>query len=692
MDTAYRVTPLRRGDPERLGEYWLTGRLGSGGMGVVYLASDRDGNDVAIKLVHAALAHDPEFRGRFRSEVERARQVPSFCTAEVLDADLDHNPPYLVVEYVDGPSLGEVVEERGPLRAAALHSLAVGVATALTGIHGAGVIHRDLKPDNVLLAPGSPKVIDFGIARAFEATSQHTRTDQMVGTVAYMAPERFSSEPGTPLTAAADIFAWGCVVAYAGTGRTPFHGDSPPATAARILTQPPHLNGLPESLREIVALSLSKDPEERPTARELLDMLLGDQPSTRSSARQRTTVSSVPPVLQGPVVAQGSDGAYAADGATGQERSHGFGRFHGADPSHAADHSHGSERPYGSEHSFDSDRSYGSEHLFDSGRPYGSGRSYESDQTYGADRSSDPGRSYSSGQSDDSSRSHDPGLAQAGGRPRGHRMLAVLAVLLVLAGVATVAFVLKAHGPTTGPQTTSGTARGGEAAGAEQSPTEPDGGAPAPGSPPATTPADYENDGSGDDDRRSPVEPDNGEPIIQDPLSQPDQWLDSEIREQNANCFTRGVMRVARVDRGTYQCVGPDESIADDFGVEVSTALQSAGSCAAIWFHWDARRGGQVLRVCQDEMSIASDTPDDRQVLGRIRLKQRIALREPVRVHLVIREGEAQVFRGGAFAGVMQLPEDGPDKGQVLLGMSVEAVDTDPPYAVTFANVDIRSF
>src|SRR3954454_8320959 len=275
VDAADRVSPLHRDDFTTLGPYRLAGRLGAGGMGVVYLGLDAQDRYVAIKLVHARLAGDPEFRDRFRSEVERARQVPSFCTAEVLDADLDHTPPYLVVEYVDGPSLAQVVHERGPLSPSHLHSVAVGVATALTGIHGAGVIHRDLKPENVLLAPGSPKVIDFGIARAFEATSQHTRTDQMVGTVAYMAPERFSSRPGTDLTAAADIFAWGCVVGFAGTGRTPFQGDSPEATAARILTQPPYLDGLIEPLRGFIESATAKDPADRPTARELLDMLVG---------------------------------------------------------------------------------------------------------------------------------------------------------------------------------------------------------------------------------------------------------------------------------------------------------------------------------------------------------------------------------------------------------------------------------
>jgi predicted Ser/Thr protein kinase len=592
VDTASRVGALRRGDPERLGEYRLIGRLGAGGMGVVYLATDRDHHDVAIKLVHANLAHDPEFRARFRSEVERARQVPSFCTAEVLDADLDHNPPYLVVEYVDGPSLAEVVEDHGPLREAALHSLAVGVATALTGIHGAGVIHRDLKPDNVLLAPGSPKVIDFGIARAFEATSQHTRADQMVGTVAYMAPERFSSAPGTPLTGAADVFAWGCVVAYAGTGRTPFHGDSPPATAARILTQPPRLDGLPESLRELVAVSLAKDPAARPSARELLDLLLGDRPGPRVAARQRGTVAGPPPV-----VAEYRDSALLA--------------------------SRGS-----------------------SGSP----------------------------------------------RPRGHRLLAALALLLVVAGMATVALVLNAHGPTAVALPSGGSPRGGEAAGA-QLPAPRDGGAPAPESPPATTPADHaDGDAPGDETGRSPVEPGAGEPIIEDPLNRPGQWRDSEIRGPDASCLTRGVMRVTRADPGTYRCVGPQASIADDFGVEVSTELQSAGSCAAVWFHWDPRRGGQVLRVCQDEMSVAADGPGEHRVYGRIRLEQRIGLRRTTRIQLVVRDGEAQVFRAGGFVGAVPLPADGPDEGQVQLGLSAETAGTDPPYAVTYANVHIRSY
>ncbi|MFC3386931.1 serine/threonine-protein kinase [Couchioplanes azureus] len=588
MDIADRADPLRRGDPGWLGDYRLLGRLGAGGMGVVYLAEDRDDTLVAIKLIHSSLSHDPEFRHRFRSEVERARQVPSFCTAEVLDADLDHDPPYLVVEYVDGPSLADVVEERGPLRSAALHSLAVGVATALSGIHGAGVIHRDLKPDNVLLAPGSPKVIDFGIARAFEATSQHTRTDQMVGTVAYMAPERFSSAPGTALTAAADVFGWGCVVAYAGTGRTPFQGDSPTSTAGRILTQPPYLAGLPEPLRDIVALALAKEPGQRPSARELLDLLLGDRPVARPQARPQPAAAA-PPRPQ----AQDRRTLVAQDRRTlvAQDR-----RVLVAAPG--------------------------------GGAP-----------------------------------------PAPGGRTRGHTLLATLAVLLVLAGVGTVAFVLNAGARSRTPVVTSPAPDGGAGAGAQAS-ADPD--------PP---------------EESEPQEPTGGEPLIQDSLDRPGQWFDSQTRAGDARCVIRGGLRaeLAGAGAGAFQCLGPTGDVPDDAGIEVTATLLTAGSCAVVWFHWDDEAGGQALDVCEDEIAVAAETSSGRTVLDSARLEDRVPLREPTRVHLVVRAEAVQVFLGGEFAGELELPGDGPDTGQVRLGLSAEEPTAGPPYAVTFADVDIRS-
>jgi predicted Ser/Thr protein kinase len=301
--------PLRPGDPRRMGRYELLSRLGEGGMGTVYLARTPEGRRVAVKIIKSDLVDDPEFRQRFRSEVERAQQVPPFCTAEVLDADPDHERPYLVVEYVAGPNLAAVVAEQGPLTSSNLHGLAIGVATALTAIHGAGVIHRDLKPSNVLLSPGSPKVIDFGIARAVEGAASFTRADQMVGTVTYMAPERFDSARN--LSPAADIFAWGAVIAYAGTGRTPFAADMPHMVVVRILTMPPDLDGLTGPLRDLVERALAKDPADRPTARELLDLLLVTGPHRAGSA---AAVLNGQPALRDAV----ADARAADDGHAGE--------------------------------------------------------------------------------------------------------------------------------------------------------------------------------------------------------------------------------------------------------------------------------------------------------------------------------------------------------------------------------------
>ncbi len=269
--------------------YRVLRRLGEGGMGSVFLAESPEGQRVAVKVIHAHLLDREEFRERFRREVARAKTVPPFCTAEVIAADPDHDPPYLVIEYVDGPTLFEVLQEHGPLRGARLHSLAVGVATALTAIHGAGVIHRDLKPGNVLISAGSIKVIDFGIAREIGSnTGNLTTGSQVIGTVPYLSPERLGG--AKQITPAADVFAWAGVITFAATGRTPFTGETPADTAISILSDPPDLSGVPEELKGVVARALDKDPERRPTARELLDLLLHVAPTApRSAVPEETT-------------------------------------------------------------------------------------------------------------------------------------------------------------------------------------------------------------------------------------------------------------------------------------------------------------------------------------------------------------------------------------------------------------------
>ena len=264
---------LRPEDPRELGEYRLLSRLGRGGMGTVYLGEDRSGRRVAVKVINRELASEDAFRERFRREVTAARQVRRFCTAPVLDAELDRDPLYVVTEYIEGPSLERAVAERGPLPGSDLEGLAVGVATALAAIHAAGIVHRDLKPANVLLSSTGPRVIDFGIARALDAADGPTRTGQFVGTPNYLPPELLRGQDVTP---AADVFSWGCVVAYAGTGRAPFAGSSVPEIFYKVAHDPPMLEGLDPGLKDVVAAALEKDPQRRPSVQELLDRLVGN--------------------------------------------------------------------------------------------------------------------------------------------------------------------------------------------------------------------------------------------------------------------------------------------------------------------------------------------------------------------------------------------------------------------------------
>ncbi|SNR23852.1 Serine/threonine protein kinase [Actinomadura mexicana] len=264
---------LRPDDPGELGPYRLVGRLGRGGMGTVYLGEDRAGRRVAVKMINRELVGEGTFRERFRREVTAARQVRRFCTAPVMDAELDTDPLWVVTEYIEGPSLESAVAERGPLPGSDLEGLAVGVATALAAIHGAGIVHRDLKPANVLLSSTGPRVIDFGIARALDDPDGPTRTGQFVGTPNYLPPELLRGEPVSP---ASDVFSWGCVVAYAGTGRPPFAGTTVPEIFYRVVHEEPRLDGLDPGLRDVVAAALDKDPRRRPTVQELLGRLVGN--------------------------------------------------------------------------------------------------------------------------------------------------------------------------------------------------------------------------------------------------------------------------------------------------------------------------------------------------------------------------------------------------------------------------------
>jgi predicted Ser/Thr protein kinase len=264
----------RSGDPELPPGYRVLGRLGAGGQGVVYLAESAGGERVAVKVLHRSPADD---LGPFLAEAELIRRVRAFCTAQVVDSGVAGGRPYLVTEYVDGPSLAQVIEERGALRGPELVRLVFGTLTALAAVHQAGVVHRDFKPANVLLGRDGPRVIDFGIARVMESVAG---TDELVGTPPYMAPEQFDGSGAGP---PADMFAWASTVVCAAAGSPPFGTGPTPAVINRILNEPPDLDAaeLDGELRELVGSCLDKDPSRRPTAAGALMRLLGERVPAR---------------------------------------------------------------------------------------------------------------------------------------------------------------------------------------------------------------------------------------------------------------------------------------------------------------------------------------------------------------------------------------------------------------------------
>jgi outer membrane protein assembly factor BamB len=253
--------------PEYAGHYRLDSCLGSGGMGVVHLARSTSGMKLAVKVVHAEFAKDPEFRGRFRQEVAAARRVSGAFTAPVVDADPEAERPWMATLFIPGPTLAEQVKRNGPMSAAQLRRLMAGLAEALRDIHRVGVVHRDLKPSNVLLAEDGPKVIDFGISRPKDSELR-TETGKLIGTPPFMAPEQFRRP--REVGPAADVFALGSVMVHAATGRGPFDSDSPYVVAYQVVHDEPDLTGVPENLAPLVVRCLAKEPEDRPTPDELM--------------------------------------------------------------------------------------------------------------------------------------------------------------------------------------------------------------------------------------------------------------------------------------------------------------------------------------------------------------------------------------------------------------------------------------
>ena len=264
-------------DPRQIGRYRLLRRLGAGGMGEVFLGRTAGGRTVAVKLVRAEYAGDEEFRARFRQEVAAARRVGGRWTAPVLDADTEGPQPWVATGYVAGPALGTAVRQFGPLPPAAVRTLGAGLAQALEAVHGLGLVHRDVKPSNVLLALDGPRLIDFGITRALDASTALTRSGFVVGSPGYLSPEQAQGLPAGPPS---DVFSLGAVLAFAATGVPPFgDGVSAAVLLYRVLHEAPELPGADGDLRALLLACLAKEPERRPGPAALRDGLLAGGPT-----------------------------------------------------------------------------------------------------------------------------------------------------------------------------------------------------------------------------------------------------------------------------------------------------------------------------------------------------------------------------------------------------------------------------
>ncbi|TMU93175.1 serine/threonine-protein kinase [Streptomyces sp. DASNCL29] len=265
------MDPLGADDPQVIGAYRLLGRLGSGGMGRVFVGRSAGGRTVAVKVVHAHYALDEEFRARFRREVDAARRVGGAFTAPVLDADPEARIPWVATGYVAGPPLNQAVSDEGPLPEPSVRALGAGLAEALAAVHALGLVHRDVKPSNVLLALDGPRLIDFGIARATEGTVSLTSTGASIGSPGYMAPEQILGEN---VEGAADVFSLGAVLAYAATGEPPFPGDTSAALLYKVVHDEPRFgHELTGGLRGLVAACLAKNPADRPTPEQIVRRL-----------------------------------------------------------------------------------------------------------------------------------------------------------------------------------------------------------------------------------------------------------------------------------------------------------------------------------------------------------------------------------------------------------------------------------